>query len=180
MSLEWEQTIVDARDPAALGRWWTNALGWFVINDAADEFEIRPTPDRLPGLLFVPVIEPKLTKNRLHLDLRPDDRDSEVARLLELGATLADVGQGDQSWIVLADPEGTSSAFSVRGATEGAPNGRSVLRVHALDVHAPIGASRAPSSSLRPTLPIEHRSPIPRVVVLHGRARRSGRAADRR
>ena len=105
MSLEWEQTIVDARDPGALGNWWREALGWIVVNHDPDEFEIRPAADRLPGLLFVRV-EQKTIKNRLHLDFRPDDRDAEVERLLGLGATRADVGQGDQSWIVLADPEG--------------------------------------------------------------------------
>jgi predicted enzyme related to lactoylglutathione lyase len=114
MSLEWEQTIVDARDPHALGRWWRDALGWVVVNDDPDEFEIRPTADRLPGLLFVPVSEPKTTKNRLHLDFRPDDRDAEVERLLALGATPADVGQGEQSWVVLADPEGNE--FCVLGS----------------------------------------------------------------
>jgi hypothetical protein len=45
-------------------------------------------------------------KNRVHLDLRPDDRDAEVARLEDLGATHVDIGQGDQTWVVLADPEG--------------------------------------------------------------------------
>ncbi len=106
MTLEWEQTIVDARDPVALGRWWQEALGWVIANDAPDEFEIRPSPDRLPGLLFLPVEEPKTTKNRLHLDFRPDDQEAEVRRLVKLGATPVDVGQGEQSWIVLADPEG--------------------------------------------------------------------------
>ncbi len=106
MTLEWEQTIIDSRDPAALGRWWQEALGWVVVNDAADEFEIRPAADRLPGLLFVPVPEPKTIKNRLHLDFRPTDRDAEVERLLALGATRADVGQSAESWVVLADPEG--------------------------------------------------------------------------
>jgi hypothetical protein len=106
MALEWEQVIVDARDPGGLGRWWTEALGWVVVNDAGDEFEIRPSADRLPGILFVPVDEPKDRKNRLHLDFRPDDRDAEVERLLALGATRADVGQGEQTWVVLADPEG--------------------------------------------------------------------------
>ncbi len=106
VSLEWEQTIVDAQDPVKLGEWWTKALGWVVVNDAADEYEIRPSPDRLPALLFVPINEPKLGKNRLHLDFRPDDRVAEGNRLLDLGATRADVGQGEQSWIVLADPEG--------------------------------------------------------------------------
>ena len=106
MALEWQQTIVDARDPVALGRWWQEALGWVVVNDDPEEFEIRPAPDRLPGLLFGRVPEPKTLKNRLHLDFRPDDRDAAVARLLDLGATRADVGQGEQSWIVLSDPEG--------------------------------------------------------------------------
>ena len=106
MGLEWEQTMIDARDPAALGRWWQEALGWVVVNDDPEEFEIRPAPDRLPGLLFGSVPEHKTIKNRLHLDFRPDDRDSEVERMLALGATRADVGQGEESWVVLADPEG--------------------------------------------------------------------------
>jgi hypothetical protein len=114
MSLEWEQTIVDARDPSALGLWWREALGWVVVNDDPDEFEIRPTADRLPGLLFVQASEAKTTKNRLHLDFRPDDRGAEVERLLALGATRADVGQGEQTWIVLRDPEGNE--FCVLGS----------------------------------------------------------------
>jgi Glyoxalase-like domain len=114
MSLEWEQTVVDARDPAALGGWWRDALGWVVVNEDPEEFEIRPRADRLPGLLFVAVPEAKVSKNRLHLDFRPDDRDAEVERLLSLGATRADVGQGEQSWVVLADPEGNE--FCVLGS----------------------------------------------------------------
>jgi len=106
MGLEWEQTIVAAHDAGALGRWWCNALGWVVVDDDPEAFEIRPSADRLPGLLFVPVPEPKRSKNRLHLDFRPDDRDAEVDRLLSLGATRVDLGQGDVSWVVLADPEG--------------------------------------------------------------------------
>lgn len=58
-------------------------------------------------LIFLAVPEGKQAKNRLHLGLRPDDQDAEVARLLGLGATRADVGQGaDKTWVVLADPEG--------------------------------------------------------------------------
>ena len=106
MSLEWEQVIVDARDPVALGQWWQQALGWVVVNDDPEEYEIRPAREQVPGLLFVRVQEHKTAKNRLHLDFRPDDRDREVDRLLALGATHADVGQGEQSWVVLADPEG--------------------------------------------------------------------------
>jgi hypothetical protein len=114
MTLEWEQTIVNARDPGKLGSWWREALGWVVVNDDPDEFEIRPAADRLPGLLFVPVPELKTSKNRLHLDFRPDDRDAEVDRLLALGATRSDVGQGEQTWTVLQDPEGNE--FCILGS----------------------------------------------------------------
>jgi hypothetical protein len=93
----------------------THSVG-VVVNDDPAEFEIRPTADRLPGLFFVPVSEPKTTKNRLclHLDFRPDDRDAEVERLLALGATRADVGQDEQTWTVLGDPEGNE--FCVLGS----------------------------------------------------------------
>ena len=51
---------------------------------------------------------PKTTKNRLHFDVNPVDRDqaAELDRLLALGARPVDVGQGDRSWHVLEDPEG--------------------------------------------------------------------------
>ncbi|WP_329445262.1 VOC family protein [Streptomyces canus] len=113
MALEWEQVIVDSADPAALGRWWAEALGWVVVEDSPDEFEIRPEKDRMPGLLFVPVPEAKTVKNRLHLDFRPDDQEAEVTRFLALGAWHADVGQGEVSWVTLMDPEGNE--FCVLG-----------------------------------------------------------------
>ena len=61
----------------------------------------------VPDLLFLRVPERKEAKNRLHLDLRPEDRDAEVARLEGLGAMRVDVGQGpDVTWVVMADPDG--------------------------------------------------------------------------
>lgn len=106
MALDWEQTNIDAREPVALGRWWREALDWEVVDEGPEVYEIRPEKSRTPGLLFVPVPDEKTVKNRLHLDFRPDDQDREVERLLSLGATRADVGQGQQPWVVLADPEG--------------------------------------------------------------------------
>jgi len=106
MGLSWEQTIVNARDPEALGRWWCDALEWVVVDEGPGEFEIRESADRVPGLLFVAVDELQAPKSRLHLDFRPDDQAAEVARLERLGAVRADVGQGEQSWVVLVDPEG--------------------------------------------------------------------------
>lgn len=106
MVLEWEQVVIAARDPAALGRWWCEALRWVVVDDTSPVFEIQPQPDQFPGILFLPVDEARETKNRLHIDLRPDDQAAEVERLIALGGSRVDVGQGDVSWVVLADPEG--------------------------------------------------------------------------
>ena len=116
MTLRWEQVVIDAADPAGLGRWWTAALDWVVTYDTEDECEIRPTPEGLPGLLFVAVTEAKAGKNRLHLDFRPTDQAAEVERLVRLGARPVDIGQGEQAWVVLADPEGNE--FCVLRAPE--------------------------------------------------------------
>ena len=117
MAVEWEQLIVDAADPIALGRWWQEALGWVVVHQTDEEFEIRPAPDRKPGLLFGVSPDEKVGKNRLHIDLRPDDQEAEAERFLALGARHADVGQtGDEPWVVLADPEGNE--FCILSAPE--------------------------------------------------------------
>ena len=107
MPNQWEQIVVDAEDPARLARWWAEALGYVIVSEQPDEVEIRRAPDQLPGLLFGVSPDAKKGKNRLHIDLRPDDQESEVERLIDMGARYADVGQGDDvSWVVLADPEG--------------------------------------------------------------------------
>lgn len=103
------QLVVDSGDPAALGRWWAEVLGWHVEEDNDGETWVSPTPGGLQGLLFQAVPERKSVKNRLHLDIRPaDDSDqaTELTRLLGLGATPVDIGQGEVPWHVLADPEG--------------------------------------------------------------------------
>lgn len=107
MGLEWEQVAIQAVSPVELGRWWAEGLGWVVVDEGPDVFEIRPAPDQLPGIMFLPISEPKTDQNRLHLDFRPDDHDAEVTRFLALGASRVSVGQGaDAHWVVLADPEG--------------------------------------------------------------------------
>jgi hypothetical protein len=113
MALEWEQVIIDSQDSVQLGRWWREVLGWVVVDDRRGEFEIRPSSDTLPGLLFGEVSDAKRVKNRLHLDLRPDDQAAEVARLERLGASRVDIGQGDEPWVVMVDPEGNE--FCVLG-----------------------------------------------------------------
>jgi hypothetical protein len=118
MTCKFTELAIDCAEPYALARFWCAVLGYEVQDDNDDGFvtigsplvpagkhRVGPVP---PTLTFAPVPERKSVKNRLHLDLNPTDReqDDEVRRLLELGARRADVGQGEQSWVVLADPEG--------------------------------------------------------------------------
>ena len=105
--------VVDAADPARLGRWWSAALGWPITYEAPDEVVVEPadneTTEAVPALVFVAVPDPKVGKNRVHLDLAsdsPEHQREQVERLVELGATYANIGQRDVPWVVLADPEG--------------------------------------------------------------------------
>ena len=112
MSIRFQALCVDASDPSALAGFWEQAIGWRRTFDDGVEAVLEPpagSPEDgvAPALLFLKVPEAKSVKNRLHIDLRPDDRDAEVARIEALGATRADVGQGEEAtWVVLADPEG--------------------------------------------------------------------------
>ena len=101
--------MVDAADPAALARFWAEATGWPPAAPSGTAVSLRSAAGTGPFLEFLVVGEPKRVKNRVHLDVAPrpgDDHAAEVARLRALGATPADVGQGDVPWVVLADPEG--------------------------------------------------------------------------
>jgi predicted enzyme related to lactoylglutathione lyase len=110
--------VVDAADPAKLARFWAAALDWKIVFEEPDEVVVAKDEDTYPNLVFGLVSETKQLKNRLHIDLAPDDRDAEVERILALGATRADVGQtGAETWVVLADPEGNE--FCVLSTREG-------------------------------------------------------------
>jgi hypothetical protein len=107
MAVSLYHIVVDAHDLPALARFWCRVLDWRVLFEADEEIVIGADEHAFPGLCFVPVGERKTVKNRLHIDLTPDDQAAEVDRLLALGARRADVGQGeDATWVVLADPEG--------------------------------------------------------------------------
>ena len=71
VSLEWEQVVIDARDPRRWDAGGAKRSGGSSCNDDADEVEIRAAPDRLPGILFGVSDDAKPVKNRLHLDFRP-------------------------------------------------------------------------------------------------------------
>ncbi len=115
MSLSLQCISVDAHSPKALAEFWAEALGWTVGEDGDDigwwiERELNdPNKTGFPDILFLKVPDSKVVKNRLHLDLRPDDQAAEVVRLEKLGAKKIDIGQStdpDTTWVVMADPEG--------------------------------------------------------------------------
>src|SRR5690349_16724311 len=105
------EIVIDSQDPAELARWWARVLDWHVVDEHEGYSWISPRGETGDELLltFLPVPETKTSKNRIHLDLKSTldtNQRQELERLLALGATRVDVGQGDVPWIVLADPEG--------------------------------------------------------------------------
>jgi predicted enzyme related to lactoylglutathione lyase len=100
---------IDCEDPDGLAEFWSAVLGWTVTDRDDDGVSIKPDADAGWAIDFLRVPDgPKRTKNRIHLDVNPTDRDqrAELDRLLAIGAKPVDIGQGDVSWHVLADPEG--------------------------------------------------------------------------
>ncbi len=112
MTIRIQCVAVDANDPDSLARFWADVLGWRRTYEEDDEVVLEPPAGSaedgvVPDLIFLKVPEPKQAKNRLHLDLRPEDQAAEVERICGLGARRVSVGQGeDVTWVVLADPEG--------------------------------------------------------------------------
>lgn len=112
MTLRIQCLNVDCHDPGAVAAFWEAALGWRRTYETADQIVLEPPAGSaedgvVPDLLFLRVPDPTPGKNRLHLDLRPDDQEREVQRLITLGARRTSVGQAsDARWVVLADPEG--------------------------------------------------------------------------
>ncbi len=106
MGLRFDEICIDAADPTALGTWWSEALGWPHDVDEDGDVVLHTPPGSGPDWLFLRVDDKRIVKNRIHFDFVPDDQQAEVQRLLRIGARHVDVGQGEQSWVVLADPEG--------------------------------------------------------------------------
>jgi len=112
MNIRIQCLCIDTTNPARLAGFWQAALGWRRTFEEDDQIVLEPPAGSredgvAPDLLFLRVPEDVATKNRLHLDLRPQDQAAEVARLEALGAERADVGQGpDATWVVMKDPDG--------------------------------------------------------------------------
>jgi hypothetical protein len=106
VSLAIDCVLIDCADLKRMSEFWGSALnlehvwtgpsGGFLLTD-------KPGTTRL-GLM--PCGDEKRAKNRIHLDLRPDNQEDEIRRLETLGAARIDIGQSDVPWVVMADPEG--------------------------------------------------------------------------
>ncbi|TDC77957.1 VOC family protein [Actinomadura sp. 7K507] len=114
MALRLVQVNYKARDDSALGRFWAEVLGWDISSEGPGVTNVQPVgfdwPD--PTAICIDVVatpDPETVEYGIHLDLATTSASHQaelVARLKDLGATPADVGQGDVPWTVLADPEG--------------------------------------------------------------------------
>jgi Glyoxalase-like domain len=120
--------VFDSRHPASIARFWAAVLDGYQVApyDEAELARLRgegivdpeDDPNVLvegtggqPRIFFQLVAEPKVVKNRVHLDLRCDCAEDEVERLRGLGASVVSE-HGDH--LVLRDPEGNEFCLSGR------------------------------------------------------------------
>ncbi|MCK2212466.1 VOC family protein [Actinomadura sp. ATCC 31491] len=123
MACRISELVIDCREPERLAAFWCDVLGYQVLGREEDDVEIGPEAGwggLQPTIVFSRTDQPKTEKLRLHFDVNATDRDQdeELKRLLDLGARPADVGQtGEESWHVLADPEGNEFCLLRRRLT---------------------------------------------------------------
>jgi catechol-2,3-dioxygenase len=115
MGLSFTEICIDAADIQALARWWADVLGWPQEPTDDGDVVLRAPKGAGPDWLFLAVPDDKVVKNRIHFDFTPDDQQAEVDRLIALGARHVDIGQGDESCVVLADPEGNEFCILAAG-----------------------------------------------------------------
>lgn len=115
MACRVSELVLGCRDPELLAAFWCEALDFVVLEREDGEMvEIGPREGfggPQPTIILSRRDEPEPGKARLHIDVNPTDRDqdAELERLLAIGARPIDVGQtGQESWHVLADPEGNA------------------------------------------------------------------------
>ena len=115
MSISLGNITFDCDDPQKTAAFWAAALDR-EIDEGASPFFVSigvGEPDRLPNWFFIKVPEAKTVKNRMHLDLFTNDRDADVERLVDLGAThVEDKNEWGHSWSVMTDVEGNEFCIS--------------------------------------------------------------------
>jgi hypothetical protein len=121
--------VFDSRHPASIARFWAAVLDGYQVApyDEAELARLRAegvfdpeddpsvlveAPGRQPRIFFQLAAEPKIVKNRVHLDLRCDRVADELERLRELGASVV---SEYEDHVVLGDPEGNEFCLSEHG-----------------------------------------------------------------
>jgi predicted enzyme related to lactoylglutathione lyase len=138
VATELASVVIGARDVSGLAQFWAAALDWSLTAPGGPRAVVRPPGPGGVALVFVASERPRTHKNRLHLDLAAGpDLAPAVRRVCALGASPADIGQGEVPWRVLADPEGNE--FCVLPQT--APDGGTLAAV-CQDAADPAGQGR--------------------------------------
>ena len=106
MSLAIDCILIDCNDLQRMSEFWRSALNLEHVWTGPSGGYLLVDPTGTTRLGLMPCREEKAGRNRVHLDLRPDDQEAEIRRLEDLGATRIDIGQRDVTWVVMADPEG--------------------------------------------------------------------------
>lgn len=100
----------DANDAAALAGFWSGVLERPVDEGATESFAtVGATGDQplRPAFMFIQVPEPRAGKNRIHVDLHSSDLQTEIDRVLALGATkIGDFDEYGATWATFSDSEG--------------------------------------------------------------------------
>jgi predicted enzyme related to lactoylglutathione lyase len=97
--------VVDCVDPDGLATFWSRLLNRDIADRAGPYVNLAPDPSGGPGIAFQKVVEPKRSKNRVHLDIHCDDVRAVARRVAELGGQRA-AGYEPGGFLVMADPEG--------------------------------------------------------------------------
>ncbi len=102
--------VIDCADLDRSARFWAGALGYLDEGQSTGPYRtLRPSDGPGVEVLLQRTSDRKHGKNRVHLDLRTRDLDSEVARVVGFGATVLTgkpIVEGGWIWHVLGDPDG--------------------------------------------------------------------------
>jgi catechol 2,3-dioxygenase-like lactoylglutathione lyase family enzyme len=126
--------VIDCNDFERMFAFWREALGYVPRDEPEPDWVVLRDPSGAGVNVSLQVVpEPRIGKNRLHLDLYTNDRDAEVDRLLGLGASRHPrTPEPDEDFIVLADPEGNLFCVIQKAGCAGprAPARRSAYSPH--------------------------------------------------
>jgi hypothetical protein len=102
----------DCADQHRVARFWAEVLGYTLRppepEDMAEGSVALDPPQGGPRFWFNKVPEPKVVKNRVHVDINMPDA-AEMGRLQRLGARPLREIRGEDGtlwWTIMADPEG--------------------------------------------------------------------------